>query len=359
MDIYIAIYLLLAILSILATIAKKKNIFAVITFLIIVGVRGLRWRTGTDWEPYYHCFIVANTEKVNYVEYGYFLLNWIIRSFTDSYTVFLIIESCIISICQWKFASYFKVHNIAIILFSFFCGTIFPVRFTLAVAIFLLGYSYIEERKLIKFLIISGIAVSIHQIIVLTIPLYFIVNRNYTTKILYIIYGSSCLIGLFSEMVFGNIMNIVNAIFMYMPTFSQEKAIAYLDGNDYSRSLLANFLSFTNGAVLIYILCYIRKRYHIFSKYDVLLNMYVFGLSISRLVLSTIPYLARINMCCSGGLVVMLMIGIERTSKYKIPFVMLLILYFISSYISNIDAYPDLYIPYYSIFSNSQRPLVY
>lgn len=362
MDKYIGIYSLVGIISILGGYKiKKQSILTVFVFIMIVCFQGLRWRTGTDWTPYLECFELSNITKVSYVEYGYYLFNRIIRYFTDSYTIFLLIECSIIAICQWIFAIEFKVRNIPAVLLYFFSSSIFPVRFTLATAIFLLSYKYICERKFIKFAIIYVIASSIHQIIALTLPLYFLAAKEYKAKTLLVVYIVCCILGIMTDIVFKNLTEALSLIFIFLPTFSQEKALAYMQEVDGGNPLLAALGSYINGGLFICLFLFIRKKFKFSNpQFNTLLNIYSLGLSFSRIFLSTIPYLARINVCCSGGFILIILLTIQNVkSIHRWAFIALALAYIIIPYMGKIEEYQDLYLPYYSVFSSIQRLRVY
>lgn len=360
MELYVGIYLFLWIICVLASFKVQRSLpLIIIVSLIVILFQGLRWRTGSDWQAYLDCFELSNHYKVEYVEFGYYWLNRFVRYFTNSYTIFLIIESSIIVGCIWKFATEFKSPNIPVVICTFFSTNIFPTRFTLACAIFMLSYRYIKNQQFCRFLLIYFIASSMHQIVTLTLPLYFISAKFYKDVTLFVAYGICCGVGLLTDWMFGNIMNSLNIVFAYLPEFSQDKANFYINLETESRSILTNILSFANGAIFIFLFVKIRTRIKDSGSYNILLNMYVFGLCISRLVLNTIPYLSRINLCCTGGFSIMLLYGIYHYKQYRAVLVSIFALYMYFSYTSQISTYPDLFIPYYSVFSNTERPIVY
>lgn len=360
MSTYISIYAIIWFLAILTSFKIKKRIYiTILTLFIIICFQGCRWRTGSDWQPYFECFEVSNVYKVNYVEFGYYWYNRIVRYFTDSYSIFLLIQSATIYGCILKFSYDFKAKNLPAIMGAFFATTIFPVRFTLACSIFLLGYKYIRDRQFIKFLIVWIVALSFHQIVALTFPLYFIAEKNYKNKIIWTIYISCCLIGLLTELVFGNLVSAFNMVFAYLPQFSQDKAAFYLNQENEARSLISNIISYLNGGIFIFIFLIIRNKFKNINDFNVLLNMYVFGLSISRIFLNTIPYLSRINLCCTGGFSIMLLFGIYKFKKLRPVLIFMFACYEYLAFKGQINNYPDLFLPYFSFVSISSRPIVY
>ena len=368
---YIFIFVILSLLALLSQnrSAKDQRLLGIISAIIVVCVQGFRWRTGTDWEAYYDCFIYSNRFQVEYVEWGYYMFNRIIRYLTASYTIFLLIQCGLIAFCHFKIAEHFQVKNVALVMLCSFASTPFPVRFTMAVSIFLLAYRYVEERNLTKFLVFYIAASMCHQIVALTLPVYFICHKQYSNKFIYIAYAVCCGLGLLTEYVFSNMLNGLALIFNLLPEFSQDKASAYMIESDEERSLISTILSFLNGAFFIFLFTKVKdKFYSSNNKFNILLNMYVFGLCFGRVVIGAVPYLSRINVCLAGGFTLMIYLSILsfKTSKRSTTgfvqklLILLFILYISVSYFGKVNGeFDDLYIPYFSIFSSTQRIIVY
>jgi len=69
-------------------------------FIILVLFSGLRWNTGTDWMPYRQYFQDQNNSFLSF-EVGYVWLTSAVKTFTNSYTVFLLIDSIFALIPVW------------------------------------------------------------------------------------------------------------------------------------------------------------------------------------------------------------------------------------------------------------------
>ena len=198
MVIYIFIYLILSILAVLSSNSSRKsqNVMGWMALVVVCLFQGLRWRTGTDWQPYLDVFHYANSSTpITNTEPGYLFLNKIIAIFTKEYTVFLLI-SCFLNL--WlvrRFARYFGVENIAAIILVSYSGAVFPVRIQLAVCVFLQAYQYIVEKKFLKYLFVVLLAASFHAAALITIPFYLLAIRPFSYKVLILIYIISCLIG--------------------------------------------------------------------------------------------------------------------------------------------------------------------
>lgn len=80
--------------------ARTRLLAARITLSGLALMLGLRWETGTDWTAYLDLFqeLELGTSllfAVYHFDIGYVLINAVVRLFTDSYTVFLLINSAL------------------------------------------------------------------------------------------------------------------------------------------------------------------------------------------------------------------------------------------------------------------------
>lgn len=370
MFLYYFIFTILAIFSFISHGRSQRNqrVFGFLSAIIIVGFQGIRWRTGTDWEPYYDCFRLSDKYQVEYVEWGYYMFNRIIKFFTDSYTVFLLIQCGLIAYCHIKMAEYFNVRNTAFVMLFTFASTPFPIRYTMAVSFFLMAYRYIVERNILKFVICYIMATMCHQIVVFTLPFYFFCQYRYPNKLYFLVYAVCCVVGLMVEFVFSNMLGGIELIFNYLPEFSQNKANAYLVETEGERSLFSTIISFLNGAVFIFLFTKLKDKYFkTDNKYLVLLNLYVFGLCFGRVVIGAVPYLARVIACFSGGFVLMLylLIASYRFRNFAntrlIQYILLILSFVYASFIYNgsLVKFEPVFVPYYSIFSTTKRAVVF
>lgn len=51
------------------------------------------------------------------------------------------------------------------------------------------------------------------------------------------------------------------------------------------------------------------------NMYHTLLNLYIFGMYFNRTIAFAIPYLSRIGILASGGVAMLLLLGIEKSSE--------------------------------------------
>lgn len=363
---YVLIFLVLSILAIVEEYAKpaQRNWLFPISILLIGTFQALRWETGTDWIPYHDFFIHSNSSfhrEESGFEWGYTWLNQCIRYFTDSFTVFLLVE-CFLNLffIAW-FAKGMRENKCMILLISF-CLAVFPIRYTLASNIILCSYKYIIKKKIIPFIILFILAFSIHRSVIVFFPVYFLVRKQYPSTILVIVYLAAIILGLLTEMTFGNVVQLISLFYGQIGESFQNKLDAYVTGDipEYAmRTPIQLLLSYANSIFFILLFCYYRSKFFVGnSMYNVLLNLYVLGLSFNRIFLQLIPDFSRLTSLFAGGFPIMVLMIINRHNhRIKMLLLLLLVAYY---YLKLQDAsfggfYSDLFVPYYSVFSPGNR----
>lgn len=203
---YIIIFVILFILGWLDIInleLNSKKLFAYFLFLLFIILGSIRWETGTDWLNY-HDYFRDNFNWSDFndgrFEVGYAFINFVVKSFTSNYSVFLAVFAILtisikgIAIVELKFNRYILITSL--VFFSYFLADVFSSRQSLAISLTLLASRYaIHKPNFIRFLGIIIIASCFHITAILFIPAYFlkkkIISRRFliTTGLLCILFG--------------------------------------------------------------------------------------------------------------------------------------------------------------------------
>ena len=176
---------------------KRKLYY--ITLIIFYLFRALRWDTGCDFSQFLRCFQDVSISNIfsyyrygfgtETMEFGYTILNLVIKTILPSYTFFLLLTEGFIlyaySHLIIKYISKYRLIALAVLLFSV---EIFSVRQTIAIGILCYSYCFIIERKLKKFLISILIAFSIHDAMLFMLPMYWIGRIRFNAIYLSIVY---------------------------------------------------------------------------------------------------------------------------------------------------------------------------
>lgn len=191
---------------------KKKKwfcIFASIQWIILSGLRGssvgadtvgyIRMfdRIGTtSWEDILNAFIdvyvhgktpMTSADNLLYKDTGYVVFQKVIHFFSNNSQVYL----CIVAVIIFSSLAYFIYKNsedpvfsyilFSTLFYSFFAIT--GIRQALATALILfIGFQFIKERKIWKFILIALIAYTLHKSVIVFIPFYFLATKKITWK---------------------------------------------------------------------------------------------------------------------------------------------------------------------------------
>lgn len=114
-------------------------------------------------------------------EYIFLILNWLVSLFSNKFIVFMIVESFLIIICYYIWSFKYSPNillSLLLMLLLTFNQSIFVLRQHLAIAIILLSYPYLINKKFIPYLFICTIAFFMHHASIIWFPVYFIYLVN-------------------------------------------------------------------------------------------------------------------------------------------------------------------------------------
>jgi len=255
-------------------------LFMLGVFLVIAGLRS-EFETGLgDWGNYstYFQAIPPITSIFNWdyfishqppFEFGYFLLNAIIKTFTDSSYVFFFVVEFVICVLLYKSLKiYTKKIAIALLIYFTVLFTALDVAYIrqgIAVVLFLFSIQYIKERKLLHYFLWVTAAAAFHSSALVLYPLYFVCNRVFSSKLIIVALGISVLFFLLT-------IDIVSPLLNFFP--ENPRVDYYMATAKYSVSRPWSFTHVEFLLVLIVLLSY-RKRIDKLKLTDEYLNIFI------------------------------------------------------------------------------------
>ena len=177
-----------------------QQFFVIALLIIFFGFRGFVY---TDWINYYRIYDISpslfdgpsliNKFIERSSEKGFLLYMIICKTISPNYFFFQF-ASCIIDfiILYYFFKRIISEHIIfGFVLFIIFSGI--SIEFNLfrnskAMMLFLISLKYMEERKFIKYVLLNSIGCLFHITSLLYLPLYFILNKNFSRKVILFIF---------------------------------------------------------------------------------------------------------------------------------------------------------------------------
>ncbi|MEN5058247.1 EpsG family protein [Sphingobacterium kitahiroshimense] len=333
----------------------------IIPFVVLFVLASIRWERGTDWQSYINLF--ENVDNIFYLlafEPGFYYLNYIVASISDNYTIVLILQAIIIYGLHFHIIKKYSISPFVslMIWFGFYMGSIFFVRFNVALAITLFSFIFIAERKFWKFLICILIAFSFHRSAILFIPAYFLFDKTFTRKQLLL----GMTLSFFLSAIFGIGLNFLGTINLGIIS---EKATAYAEaGSEYAeeptRSAFQIMLVGSSYRILLLLLIvgFYYELYVENKTFRGLLNLYFAGMCIFIIVTPVSVSVARMSQYYEYFQFLMIpyfILRFEYRSNRNLVLVCIM-LFYLMRLKSNVSFYEDLYVPYKTIF-NKELPV--
>lgn len=195
---YIIFGILLIITLMIETNEKKywhlESLMIILTLILLVFFAGFRYNTGFDYSSYetiYRQIVwdgMSFGETINsgLTEPAYSILNWFISS---SFKVFVFIIALLGIVPKMMY--YYKLEHHRFFCVWLYFASIFVfydmgvIRQGIAIGILYYSIRYIKERKAKKFWVLVIIAAMFHLTALMFIPLYYLGNRRFSSKIYY------------------------------------------------------------------------------------------------------------------------------------------------------------------------------
>lgn len=182
----------------------------ILSFLIFFGLRGFVF---TDWMIYYSIFdkmptfwdggleslmnvseaFEADLEvgKAGY-EMGFIVTTFLFKSLIPNYFVWIfvnvIVDIWLLDIFIRRYSPYYVM---AFVVFIAMGGLIIEcnlIRNIKAILLFMVSLKYLEERRIINYLVLNGIGVLFHSSAIIFLPLYFIMHKECPKWLMWVIF---------------------------------------------------------------------------------------------------------------------------------------------------------------------------
>ena len=238
---------------------RKKHMLFVFSIILLIGFLGLRGFIGWDWWAYYPSY--NNLPNGFNYEIGYEIWSNIFYKIGLSYHHFTFINTVAdILILAYVLKKYSKYPIFSMFLFLAVQGLSFEVdllRNAKAVLLFIISIQFIKERKLIPFLILNILGMTFHMSSVIYLPMYFILNRNYSRKIVLPLIILGNIYYLFDTKLFTHILEYMSSV---LPAAVGGKITSYLSIIPQNYKLPIGTLYFERLVTFIMVFFFLHKE---------------------------------------------------------------------------------------------------
>lgn len=236
---------------------RKILIFLSASVLIIyASLRGIIFNgiyKGNDFESYRKWFYSIENVRISWNNDILFnLLFTVIKKYTNSFSVFIALSSCLLVYSIYKFS----IDNSSNYIFTIFCFITFgifelalsAIRQWIAASIFLLAFRYIKEKKFWRYFICILIAAAFHNSAIVLLAVYPFINSKFDIRI-------KCVIVIFFAAlitVLTKNSTIINLIYEYVPSYK----LKYIN---IGQELNSNYTVFIITSVCMLITLFYKK----------------------------------------------------------------------------------------------------
>jgi hypothetical protein len=323
--------------------------------LLLSMISGLRYATGLDQDAYINRFDNSLGGINFYGEYGYLLLNILFKKIFNNYFVMQYFVSLFCMFTVGSFLYKYSGRPFLSLLF-YYCNYFFPfnmtaMRISIAFSIMCFGYRYIERRNVIKYFLITIIAMQFHVTAIIMLFFYYI-YKYINKKTIFFWFFLSMFIFVFGRPIVWFILEIFEEI-DFLPMRIKYLISLYLksENTDPSRSRSGPRLILSCLLSLMTIIFHIKIKENKFAP-GMIIGFLVSMIGFNFAILGRLSSYLYVS---AGGLIAYNQLVYERNFyKYfqplKIVMLLFLILYysFTMIYFLSGKNYP-FYFPYRSV----------
>ena len=332
---------------------NKPILFAFISCcLFIFSV--IRWETGSDWLTYYYFFFDKNiTTENSPFEFGFTYLNFILRDNAHNYSYLLFVLGGILFWFQTKALLKLSILPLLSLAFMWACefaGVLF-VRQSVACALLLYSIIYIRQRNLYKFCILVGLATLIHRTSIIFLLAWWIYTLHLSNTKIFVIVITSCALTSISLMLLSSLGPIFGSIV-------EAKINFYIDAGDdnFGAQISATQIIVKGFAskifLLLIFLTLIDKKKFIHAEGYI--NLYVFGIALYFATVGISTAFGRISNPFNNLqylLMPLVLASLHRRFNRNLFYAAFSIYCLLRLYMNVYSNYPELYLPYKTIFA--------
>jgi hypothetical protein len=315
------ILLVLAVLNVQMHDKLSTQVLSGIASLMLIGIAGLRYETGGDWDAYTQMFAnfpsfsrlighpIELTQQV--VEEGFVLLNAFVKSLGGTVQhLFFIVTSINILLITSALHKYTKYPVVALMCYYgilYFNLEMIYIRQATAVAICFFALQFIKPRKIAPYMLMIVLACTFHRVAALMIPLYFLLNRRIATWVYVTVISVGAVLMLIGV---PWIQTIFLTVAGWLGENYTEKAEMYVENAMFAvnRGLSIGFI--LNLLILLAVMIF-KKRIDALPYGTIMLNMFALSLVLYYYCFELIEVSNRVRLFFFIGVIALLPMVLE------------------------------------------------
>ena len=315
------ILFLLAVLNLHIHDKLGNQVFSGIAALMLIGIAGLRYETGGDWDTYAELFGTFPTfsrlighpvELIRQpVEEGFTLLCALIKSLGGTVQhLFFVVTTINILLITSALQKYTKYPVVALLCYYgllYFQLEMIYIRQATAVALCFFALQYIRPRKIVPYMIFILLACTFHRVAALMIPLYFLLDRRLPAWVYLVV------VGIGAVMMLAGVPWIKSVFFTvagWLGSNYADKAEYYAENSLFAvnRGLSIGFIL---NLVMLAVVLFFKRKLEELPNGTIMLNMFALSLVLYYYCFELVEVSNRVRMFFLIGLIVLLPMMLE------------------------------------------------
>ena len=315
------ILLVLAVLNVQMHDKLSTQVLSGIASLMLIGIAGLRYETGGDWDAYTQMFAnfpsfsrlighpIELTQQV--VEEGFVLLNAFVKSLGGTVQhLFFIVTSINILLITSALHKYTKYPVVALMCYYgilYFNLEMIYIRQATAVAMCFFALQYIKPHKIVPYMLMIVLACTFHRVAALMIPLYFLLDRRIATWVYVTVISVGAVLMLIGV---PWIQTIFLTVAGWLGENYTEKAEMYVENAMFAVNRGVSIGFILNLLILVAVMIF-KKRIDALPYGTIMLNMFALSLVLYYYCFELIEVSNRVRLFFFIGVIALLPMVLE------------------------------------------------
>jgi len=315
------ILFVLAVLNLQMHDRLSKQILSGLSAILLIGIAGLRYETGGDWDAYTKLFESFPTfsrligHPASFadltVEEGFALLCAFVKSLggTVQHLFFVVttINICLITSALQKYTKYPVVALLCYYGILYFNLEMIYIRQATAVAMCFFALQYIPSKRIVPYMVMILLACTFHRVAALMIPLYFVLDFKLPSWVYILVVGVGAMLMLAG---IPWIQNIFLTVASWLGENYADKAELYTKDSMFAvnRGLSVGFV--LNLAMLIVVM-FFKKKIDALPYGTIMLNLFALSLVLYYYCFELVEVSNRVRLFFYIGIIALLPMVLE------------------------------------------------
>lgn len=232
--------------------SKREKVFLIIAMTVLFVLVAIRDESmGNDTIKYLDLYTKCAEEKWNvdifggYYDSGYLIFNILLSYISPSRRFFMIVMSLIFNLSVYRFIkNNSKNYLLSVLIYIgllFFYSSMTMMRQFMAMSIMLESIKFAKEKRIVPFILLALLALTIHSTAILAFFIYPIYNTKYKSNRTLAIIASSIIATLFIGNIYASLMEFLGRNTYYLSRI----------GNSENISSIINFVIYSAIGILL------------------------------------------------------------------------------------------------------------